>query len=306
MIRDRWGALGWENGLLGFPTSDELPTPNLQGRYNTFQGGSIYWSPASGAHSIGGAIRDRWGALGWENSALGFPTSNEYDIAGGKAQDFQYGAIRWTPAGGAVVVGAPTVGGGKLPFGVTPPGSQLVTVTAAAGSSTASLTAWEKTSSGWRSVLGPVTARIGKAGIGAASETTTRTPAGTWRLTEAFGRAADPGTALPYRQVDGDDWWVSDVNSPRYNQYARCAPRTCDFDEAAAENLYAAGAVYDNAVVIDYNRAPVVRGAGSAFFLHISNGGATAGCVAVDRVVLQQLMRWLDPRAAPVISIGVG
>ena len=32
--------------------------------------------------------------------------------------------------------------------------------------------------------------------------------------TSAFGRALNPGTALPYRVVDKQDWWVSDVNSP--------------------------------------------------------------------------------------------
>jgi L,D-peptidoglycan transpeptidase YkuD (ErfK/YbiS/YcfS/YnhG family) len=201
---------------------------------------------------------------------------------------------------------APAPVGATLPLGVDPPGSQVVTVVAASSSSTsAKLTAWERGANGWTAVLGPVTAKVGSGGVGPASETSTRTPAGTFGLTEAFGRAANPGTALPYRVVDGDDWWVSDVNSPRYNEYTQCAPGTCDFNEAAGENLYAAGAVYDNAVVIDYNRGGT-RGAGSAFFLHITNGAATAGCVAIDRGSLQTLMRWLDPGASPVISIGVG
>lgn len=64
--------------------------------------------------------------------------------------------------------------------------------------------------------LGPVPARVGSAGIGTASEGCTRTPAGTFTLTEAFGRAANPGTVLPYRTVDGDDdRWVPDGDSPR-------------------------------------------------------------------------------------------
>lgn len=56
----------------------------------------------------------------------------------------------------------------------------------------------------------------------------------------------------------------------------------------------------------DHNRRPVVRGAGSAFFLHIANGSPTAGCVAIDQGSLQAVLRWLRPGAAPVISIGVG
>jgi len=305
-VRDKWAALGWENSFLGFPTTDELVTPNGQGRFNAFQGGSVYWSPTTGAHSIGGAIRDLWGRTGFENSPLGFPTTNEFPIPGGRAQDFQYGSIRWTPATGAVVVGAPRAGGGTVPLGVSPPGTQLVTVVASRpGATVATLVAWEKRAAGWTPVLGPLTAQIGSLGVGIASESTTRTPAGTFPLTEAFGRQANPGTALPYRVVDGNDWWVSDVGSARYNQYYRCAPGTCPFAEAAGERLAAAGAVYDHAVVIDYNRAGV-RGAGSAFFLHISNNSPTAGCVAIGAGSLQQLMRWLAPAARPVIAIGIG
>jgi L,D-peptidoglycan transpeptidase YkuD (ErfK/YbiS/YcfS/YnhG family) len=154
-------------------------------------------------------------------------------------------------------------------------------------------------------VLGPVTARIGSAGVGQASESSPRTPAGTLPLTEAFGRSGNPGTGLPYRVVDGDDWWVSDVNNARYNRSAECAPDACDFDVRTSENLYAAGSVYDLAAVIDYNTGGT-PGAGSAFFLHVSNGAPTAGCVAIDAGSLGALLRWLSPGARPVIAIGVG
>ena len=206
--------------------------------------------------------------------------------------------------GGAAASATPAPSG--LPLGVDPGSStQVVTVVApSAGSTTATLTAWELQGGTWMQVIGPVRARTGSAGIGRASETSTRTPAGTFPLTEAFGRAGDPGTALPYRVVDGDDWWVSDVNSPRYNQSAECVPGTCDFDEAASENLSAEPA-YEYAVVIDYNRGGTA-GAGSAFFLHVSNGAPTAGCVAIDAGSLISLLRLLDPVARPLIAIGVG
>jgi L,D-peptidoglycan transpeptidase YkuD (ErfK/YbiS/YcfS/YnhG family) len=197
--------------------------------------------------------------------------------------------------------------GATLPLGLDPGGStQVVTVVASSSrATTARLTAWELGPGGWRAVLGPVSARIGSAGVGQASESTTRTPAGVFPLTEGFGRQGDPGTGLPYRVVDGQDWWVSDVGSPLYNQHARCAPGTCPFDESVSENLQAAGSVYDYAVVIDYNRGGT-PGAGSAFFLHVSNGAPTAGCVAIDRGSLVALLRWLDPGSRPLIAIGVG
>jgi uncharacterized protein with LGFP repeats len=105
-ILAQWASQGWERSFLGYPLTDELGTPNRYGRFNLFQAGSIYWSPATGAHSIGGAIRERWGSLGWENSFLGFPTTNEYSTSrGGRGQDFECGSIYWSPTGETVVVG---------------------------------------------------------------------------------------------------------------------------------------------------------------------------------------------------------
>ena len=186
---------------------------------------------------------------------------------------------------------------------------QLVTVVAdSPTATTAVLTAWQRTGAfwdDWTIAHGPVTAYVGADGIGKASETTSRTPAGVWTLTEAFGIQANDGTRLPYRQVGTSDWWVSDVKSPLYNTYYHCDPGTCPFNEAAGEDLGKAGQVYDHAVVIDYNRKPVVAGAGSAFFLHISGGRPTAGCVAIPADDLKAVMAWLDPAQQPVIDIGV-
>ena len=82
------------------------------------------------------------------------------------------------------------------------------------------------------------------------------TPIGSFGLTQAFGRAANPGTALPYFVAGPQDWWVSDASSPYYNTHQTCGA-ACPFNTAAGENLYQAGYVYTYAVVIDYNRFPV-------------------------------------------------
>ncbi|MEU3992243.1 hypothetical protein AB0F24_28465 [Streptomyces platensis] len=58
-------------------TSDEVTTPNGKGKFNTFVGGAIYWTPETGAHPTWGAIRDKWSALGWEEGKLGFPVGDE-------------------------------------------------------------------------------------------------------------------------------------------------------------------------------------------------------------------------------------
>jgi L,D-peptidoglycan transpeptidase YkuD (ErfK/YbiS/YcfS/YnhG family) len=184
--------------------------------------------------------------------------------------------------------------------------TQVVTVVApSARSTTATVTAWQLGASGWTAVVGPVSARVGAQGVGQASEDRSRTPAGTFTLTEAFGRAANPGTRLPYRVINGNDYWVSDRTSPLYNQFQECSG-TCPFTTAAGEHLVDAGSSYDYAAVIDYNRRPAVPGAGSAFFLHVTNGAATAGCVAIPRTSLVAILGWLNPAARPLISIGVG
>ena len=197
--------------------------------------------------------------------------------------------------------------GQRLPLPYSGSAGQVITVVgASSAATTAQLTAWTRNGTGWTRDIGPITANVGSAGIGTASESTTRTPAGVFGLTEAFGILADNGTRLPYRRVDTSDWWVSDVNSPAYNTHYRCVPGTCLFNESAGENLGNAGAAYNHAVVINYNRYPVTPGAGSAFFLHISSGRATAGCVSLPAASLDTVMRWLNPTQHPVIAIGVG
>jgi len=105
-IRGKWASLGWENGFLGFPTTDELPTPNGRGRFNHFEGGSIYWSPATDAQTIYGSIRSKWASLGWENSFLGFPTTDELSTPNGRGRfnHFEGGSIYWSPATGAQTI----------------------------------------------------------------------------------------------------------------------------------------------------------------------------------------------------------
>lgn len=102
-IREKWSNLGWEKSFLGYPATDEKTTPDGAGRYNHFQGGSIYWYPKTGAHEVHGAIREKWSKLGWEKSFLGYPVSDETAGLDGMSRRsrFQYGVIAWHPKWGA-------------------------------------------------------------------------------------------------------------------------------------------------------------------------------------------------------------
>lgn len=106
LIRNKYAALGWERSFLGYPLTNENTTPDRIGRYNHFQGGSIYWSPSTGAWEVHGAIRGQWAALGWERSTLGYPISDELPVFGGagRISHFQHGSIYWSATAAARVL----------------------------------------------------------------------------------------------------------------------------------------------------------------------------------------------------------
>ncbi len=104
-ILAKYQSLGGPYGFLGFPVTDELPTPDGIGRFNHFaNNGSIYWTPSTGAWSIHGAIREKWASLGWETSFLGYPVTDETGTPD-RIGRFNYfsgnGSIYWTPSTGA-------------------------------------------------------------------------------------------------------------------------------------------------------------------------------------------------------------
>ncbi|MFE8597940.1 N-acetylmuramoyl-L-alanine amidase [Archangium violaceum] len=102
-IRIKWEQVGWEVGVLGYPITDEVATPDGVGRYNHFERGSIYWTQNTGAWEIHGDIREKWKQLGWERSDLGYPTTGEQKTpdGAGRYNHFQNGSIYWTQATGA-------------------------------------------------------------------------------------------------------------------------------------------------------------------------------------------------------------
>ncbi|MGD9428723.1 LGFP repeat-containing protein, partial [Arthrobacter russicus] len=103
-IRSYWASQNYENGRFGYPVTDEICGQTAGGCYQDFQGGSILWSPTTGAQpSTPGAIRTTWAQTGYHGGPLGYPTNAE--TCGlkdnGCYQTFQNGAINWTPNTGA-------------------------------------------------------------------------------------------------------------------------------------------------------------------------------------------------------------
>jgi uncharacterized protein with LGFP repeats len=107
----RWAGQGYEAGPLGWPTVDTSPTAGGVGRWQSFTGGTVYWSPASGARVMSGPIYDRFVRTGWEGGPLGWPTSDVLPTGGrdGTYQTFQNGAVYWSPTRGAHAIEGPVL-----------------------------------------------------------------------------------------------------------------------------------------------------------------------------------------------------
>jgi uncharacterized protein with LGFP repeats len=88
------------SGSLGYPVSQQISiTGGLQ---QDFEGGSLYYSTASGASAVLLSVRSTYWLYGGHAGSLGFPTSDLRKdlIRGGQQQDFQRGTLYVTPSNG--------------------------------------------------------------------------------------------------------------------------------------------------------------------------------------------------------------
>lgn len=103
-IAQQWTANGGPTGALGNATTPEQTTPDGNAKYADFENGKIYWSQETGAQVLKGAIAKAWGAMGFEKSALGLPTSGETTGPDGVSQKFQGGSLVFNLITGIVEV----------------------------------------------------------------------------------------------------------------------------------------------------------------------------------------------------------
>ncbi len=120
------------------------------------------------------------------------------------------------------------------------------------------------------------------------------TPIGCWPLRRLFyrpDRETCPETALPRRALQAGDGWCDDPRAAYYNKLISLP------DPASHERLWRDDALYDLLVVLGYNDAPAVAGAGSAIFLHVARDdyGPTEGCVALAKQDLRALLETVGP-----------
>ena len=119
----QWSSTGGHRGKLGYPTTDVAPTSDGVGESGRFQGGSIYWSEATGARVLTGPIERLWRSTGAERGVLGYPTHGVAAHGDGRGQfaHFQGGTILWSAATGARALLGPVRDAWRSTGGTTGP-----------------------------------------------------------------------------------------------------------------------------------------------------------------------------------------
>ena len=161
----------------------------------------------------------------------------------------------------------------------------------------------EKKSGAWQLVFPAFAGSIGEKGfaaIGEKREGDGKTPSGIFPLGIAFGYDPSVATKMFYRQATEDDFWVDDVNSEDYNKWVKGQPSAASWEKMKREDDQ-----YKYGVVIEYNTRPVVKGKGSAIFLHVwKPGESTSGCVSTSEEMVLKILGWLDPGRKPLVVMG--
>ena len=92
--------------------------------------------------------------------------------------------------------------------------------------------------------------------------------------------------------------WCDDIKSEKYN-------REIYFPfKYSAERLYLNKKIYDIFINIKYNYTPVLKGKGSAIFLHLANKKykATKGCIAIHKKDFLKILPLINKRTKILIK----
>lgn len=170
-----------------------------------------------------------------------------------------------------------------------PDARQLLAVECTGGSN-AKARFYTKTPDGRWWLLYRGSAYIGRNGLGKTREGDAKTPVGEFKPVAAFGILPNPGCSLQY--IDVVPGTVAcDVEGPYYNRIVGPG----DYDsEPAGEQMWTMSPKYDYGMQIDFNPDNIYP-LGSAIFVHCkSENHFTGGCVALDKRLMQQILKSAD------------
>jgi uncharacterized protein YijF (DUF1287 family) len=131
-----------------------------------------------------------------------------------------------------------------------------------------------------------------------------RSPAGVFELGTVHGYAAVAGALrLPYQRATADQRCVDDAASPHYNRIVSIS----ELGEPwrSAEHMLRKDGLYELALDIEHNRAPVMAGDGSCIFAHVWSSASepVSGCTALAKRDLRRVLEWLRPGAAAWVAL---
>jgi L,D-peptidoglycan transpeptidase YkuD (ErfK/YbiS/YcfS/YnhG family) len=184
------------------------------------------------------------------------------------------------------------------------------------------LTAFELDHDQWRQVQPPTPVAVGRDGsawgVGLhpqqlagpiKKEGDGRSPAGVFRIGEAFGYAASERTALSYKGMRESDYCIDVSGSPLYNRIvdARAVGQAAisGSTEPMRRDIHADGDIrYKLGFVIEHNTQGAPQ-AGSCIFAHLrrSPDEPTSGCTSMDESAMRTLLAWLRPERHPVFVL---
>lgn len=298
VINHRWRASAGHDGVLGYPVTNEVCGQPASGCIQRFQGGMIYWSPATGAWISRGGIGNKYLAIGAHRGSLGYPTANIRCAGSQCIQTFQRGFIGWTTAGARVypVSECQKLNNGRSKYSTYGANRVLLTWTQGYGLSRATNLYCVRMAGlyvpDWRTDGYVGASGFKPPGVPSGPTRYLYSPTGSYSVTEAFG-LGNPGTRLAYRTLNPNSRWGGNPWTPTYNKYFESSSWV-GWDENMWYFATRASHDYRQGVVINYNRPNIVQNAGFAIFLHM-NKVPTAGCISLDDWAVVDYIRKSTP-----------
>lgn len=183
------------------------------------------------------------------------------------------------------------------------------------------LQAFTKTAQRWQAAAQAVPVTIGREGAAwgeglhetqagpRKKECDGRSPAGVFRIGDAFGYERTARTGLRYRPMTASDYCIDVEQSPFYNRIVdeRVVGRSAieGSTEPMRRDIHAEGDLrYKLGFIVEHNSARRA-GLGSCIFAHVwkEPGAPTAGCTAMEADTLTALIEWLDAAKRPIFVL---
>lgn len=180
------------------------------------------------------------------------------------------------------------------------------------------LTRYEYVQREWQQAGAPINIVVGKKGMGwgkgvrdyrnmgepVKREGDRKSPAGIFKLGTAFGYAAPAAVVdldIPYVHVTETIMCIEDGDSKVYNQIIDEAAAQPDWN--STDHMLRKDDLYEWGLFVAHNSPEAEAGSGSCIFLHVwrRHDSGTAGCTAMDKAEMLNILQWLDSAKHPVM-----